>query len=72
MNWLDWFPIQEEVVNEAKDDPITETMVDVDGGKGHDLMAFRARFSNPSGWFIEQDQGHVLDSVDKTMGNTER
>lgn len=58
-------------MNEAKDDASAVTMVDVGGGKGHDLMAFRAKFPNAPGRFIFQDQQHVFDSVDAVMGNTE-
>ena len=71
VNWLDWFPVQAEVLNEAKDDPRAVTMVDVCGGKGHDLLAFRARFPNAPGRFILEDQQHVLDTVNEVMGNTE-
>lgn len=71
VNWLDWFPVQAEVLNEAKDDPRAVTMVDVGGGKGHDLLAFRARFPNAPGRFILEDQQHVLDTVNEVMGNTE-
>ena len=72
VNWLDWFPVQAELLNEANNDAKAITMVDIGGGKGHDLLAFRAKFPDAPGRFIFQDQQHVLDSVIADMGNTER
>ena len=71
VHWLDWFPVEAELLNKAKDDARAVTMVDVRGGKGHDLMAFRAKFPDAPGRFIFQDQQPVLESVNAVMGNTE-
>ena len=60
MNWLDWFPFQEEVLNEAKDEASAVTMVDVGGGKGRDLMAFWARFPNAPGRFVLARSANVF------------
>lgn len=68
--WVDWFPVQQEVLAGAKDDPTAVTIVDVGGGRGVNVMAFRKKFPDAPGRFIFEDQQHVFDSA-ANLGDTE-
>ena len=54
--WPEWFPVQERLINGAsKDKPL---VLDVGGGKGHDLQAFAKSFP---GWkLVLLDLEHVV------------
>lgn len=64
VSWVDWFPVREKLLLEGSgvcaDSPL---LVDVAGGRGHDLLEFHERFPDHSGKLILQDQQSVLDSV---------
>lgn len=41
-HWTDWFPVEERLLEGAlADQPL---LVDVGGGRGHDLVVFKERF----------------------------
>ena len=61
--WVDWYPVGENLLNGAKSD--TALVVDIGGGKGHDLIAFQEKFpQKQSGSLILQDLRHVLDAAE--------
>ncbi|KAG8533879.1 uncharacterized protein KY384_001620 [Bacidia gigantensis] len=62
--WLEWFPVQKELLEGARDDPNAVLMVDLGGGRGRDLAAFKAQFPDAPGRFVLEDQQHTLDSTD--------
>lgn len=68
-SWLEWFPVQERLLDGActKEDGAV-LMVDVAGGRGHDLAAFLAKFPRVEGRLVLEDLPHVLEesSVDAT------
>ena len=59
-SWLDWFPVQDEIVAGAVGEGDAPFIVDIGGGRGHDLKAFRERFPNLSNRLILQDLHNVL------------
>lgn len=59
-SWVTWFPVQEKLIDGSSLD--TPLLVDVGGGRGHDLMEFSEKFPN-AGSLVLQDQQHVLDSA---------
>ncbi|PLB55726.1 S-adenosyl-L-methionine-dependent methyltransferase [Aspergillus steynii IBT 23096] len=59
--WVDWYPVQERILDGADTEKVL--IVDVGGGKGHDLMAYQARFPN-SGKLVLEDLKAVTDAVD--------
>lgn len=65
--WIDWFPVQEKLLDDAskpvKDDDIL--YVDVAGGRGHDLLDFKQKFSSYPGKYVLMDLPHVVG--DKTL-----
>ncbi|KAA8571902.1 hypothetical protein EYC84_001853 [Monilinia fructicola] len=67
--WLDWFPVTERVLGGAKAD--APLIVDVGGGKGHDIEAFNKKFPG-RGKLVLQDQQHVLDEIEELDPTIER
>lgn len=59
--WLDWFPVRERLIDGAsRDSPL---LIDVGGGKGHDIMAFHDKYPD-QGSLVLQDSAAVTDSID--------
>ncbi|KAI1654256.1 S-adenosyl-L-methionine-dependent methyltransferase [Daldinia decipiens] len=59
-SWVSWFPVKEKLLEGYnKDLPV---LVDVGGGRGHDVVEFYKRFPDVEGELILQDQQLVLDS----------
>jgi hypothetical protein len=54
-HWLDWFPVEEEVIKGLKQDEKAVTMVDVGGSLGHELLELKKRYSEIPGRLILQD-----------------
>ena len=63
-DWVDWFPVQSEILDKAQADPNAALMVDLGGGQGRDLAAFRAKFPEAPGRYILEEQQHVIDSIE--------
>lgn len=61
-SWVQWFPVRDRLLKGARN---TETplLVDVAGGRGHDLMEFRDAFQDEPGRLVLQDTQPVLDSA---------
>ncbi|KAJ5943728.1 hypothetical protein N7516_003896 [Penicillium verrucosum] len=57
--WLEWFPVEERLLCDANPDAET-LMVDVAGGRGHDLAGFLARYPDAPGRLVLEDLPHVL------------
>lgn len=64
--WVDWFPVQEELLDEyiecressssdATDGHLNVLLVDVAGGSGQHISLFQERFPNVSGRLVLQD-----------------
>ncbi|KAI1486916.1 sterigmatocystin 8-O-methyltransferase [Biscogniauxia mediterranea] len=61
--WVDWFPVNERLLDNvaiAADSPL---LVDVGAGKGHDLLAFRSKYPHIEGRLILQDLAPVISSI---------
>ncbi|KAI1126591.1 putative O-methyltransferase [Nemania abortiva] len=50
--WVDWFPVQDRLLDGATDE--SALLVDVGGGKGHDILAFHAKYPH-QGRLLLQD-----------------
>ncbi|KAJ4244757.1 hypothetical protein NW762_014333 [Fusarium torreyae] len=58
--WYDWFPVKERLLDDL--DPSNTLLVDVGGGKGHDLASFRSIFPE-SGSLVLQELAQVLERI---------
>ncbi|KAL5342739.1 S-adenosyl-L-methionine-dependent methyltransferase [Aspergillus crustosus] len=60
--WVEWFPVQERVIEpfavEKEEDVF---LVDVAGGRGHDIRTFQEKFPGVRGRFVLEDLGHVVE-----------
>jgi hypothetical protein len=60
--WLDWFDVQGRLLAGAKDDEVL--LVDVGGGKGHDVQVFNERFGKEGrGELVLQDTPVVIGDI---------
>ncbi|KAK7751768.1 hypothetical protein SLS62_006253 [Diatrype stigma] len=59
--WLDWFPVQERLLDGATPDSVL--LVDVGGGKGHDIVAFHEKYPQKGRLVLED-----LSAVTETTG----
>ena len=65
-SWVNWFPVQERVIDGSKNKEASDViLVDVGGGHGHDLLDFRNKFPNLPGRLILQDLPHTISEVAK-------
>ncbi|KAF2108278.1 O-methyltransferase [Lophiotrema nucula] len=60
-DWVKWFPVEEKFFKNVKTQKDDVVMVDVAGGRGHDLDAFVRRFLDVQGRYVLQDLPMVLD-----------
>jgi hypothetical protein len=61
-SWLDWYPVQSNILDGADADPDKALIVDVGGGKGHDLIAFHKRYPN-AGRLVLEDLPAAFDDL---------
>lgn len=62
-HWAEWFPVQDKLLGSNVLKPDAPVIVDVGGGRGHDIAGFRKHFSDLPGRLVLQDQQPVLDSI---------
>ncbi|KAI1126472.1 S-adenosyl-L-methionine-dependent methyltransferase [Nemania abortiva] len=70
-SWLTWFPAKDKFFpgGHQQDTPL---LVDVAGGRGHDLMEFLAKYPDEPGPFVLQDQKPVLESAPPLSSKIEK
>jgi hypothetical protein len=64
-HWVDWFPIENEILCTFDAGNDQTLIVDVGGGNGHDLERFLARFPQAKGHLILQDLPGTISSLDR-------
>ncbi|KAF2968706.1 hypothetical protein GQX73_g4913 [Xylaria multiplex] len=62
-SWVTWFPVREKLFSGLKVEEGGPLLVDVAGGRGHDISEFEKQFPDVSGRLVLQDQQFVLDSA---------
>ncbi|KAI0483066.1 S-adenosyl-L-methionine-dependent methyltransferase [Xylariaceae sp. FL0804] len=63
-SWVTWFPVREKLLSGLQEEEVGGTvLVDVGGGRGHDISEFLAQFPDLAGRLVLQDQQAVLDSA---------
>ena len=66
--WLDWFPVQEELLQSVPAGDNTPLIVDIGGGRGQDLVAFTQRFPGAKRRLVLQDLPRVIESNSRLEG----
>ena len=70
-HWTDWYPVQAKILAGADCGTHDVLLVDVGGGKGHDLDRFSQRFPAASGRLVLQDLPKTLEGVIDLGANIE-
>lgn len=65
-NWVEWYPVQDRILNDIKPESDTVVLVDVAGGRGHDLEVFRKHFPQDKGKLVLEDLPAVVDDIKNT------
>jgi hypothetical protein len=68
--WVDWFPVQQKLLSDPSK-PVQEgdpLYVDVAGGRGHDLLAFKKKFPEQPGKYYLFDLPHVVNDETINLG----
>ena len=65
--WVDWYPVQERLLSNLR--PDSALMVDIGGGRGHDLEAFHKSFPD-SGKLVLQELPYVIEDLEATQSSS--
>ena len=65
------FPFEEAVCKGLKDQEEAVLIVDVGGGRGHNLEALKKAFPNQHGRLILQDQPQTIDEIGRQLPGIE-
>lgn len=66
-NWMDadFYPMQ-DAVKDIRLDSVTPVLVDIGGGKGHNVMEFKKKFPSLPGRLVVQDLPNTIQRVTST------
>lgn len=71
--WTEWFPVQKDLIDGFNGGPAKDTLiVDIAGGRGHDIDSFHRSFPNAPGRRVLQDLSHVLDGAQDLSPTVEK
>jgi hypothetical protein len=68
-HWVNWLPVQELLSEKQQESDTSVLMVDIGGGKGHDMVTFLRKFPDAKGRFILEDLPNVIDDYDPKEGH---
>lgn len=60
--WIEWWPVEERIFKGVRLDDSCPVLVDVAGGRGHDVEAFKNKFPN-TGRLVVEDLPLVIDDI---------
>jgi len=72
-SWVEWWPVEERIFGDGAivdDDAVL--LVDVAGGRGHDIQAFKKAFPNKKGRLVLEDLPAVIDDISELDEGIER
>ena len=59
-SWVSWFSVKQHLLSSVKIEEETPLLVDIGGGKGTEISAFKQAFPDLNGRLILQDLPHVV------------
>lgn len=65
ISWFDSYPIADRLASGLKQDSDAVLMIDIGGGRGHELQEFKARHGALPGRMIVQDLPQVIADIDR-------
>ncbi|KAJ0424828.1 S-adenosyl-L-methionine-dependent methyltransferase [Aspergillus carlsbadensis] len=66
-DWFEMFPVAEKLKLNASESSERALLVDIGGGVGHDIKAFRNRFPELAGKLVLQDLPQVIDAIKEPL-----
>ncbi|KAL4802466.1 S-adenosyl-L-methionine-dependent methyltransferase [Aspergillus unguis] len=60
--WVEWFPVEEKLLSTFAGSDDDVFLVDVAGGRGHEIQVFRERIPHAKGRFILEDLPNVVET----------
>ena len=66
-SWFATYPVHERLLLGVDPHPGSVLLIDIGGGRGHDLLKFRQDYSKESGRLVLQDQPAVISDIDSDM-----
>lgn len=66
--WVDWFPVQDRIIDGFEYEEGGVLLVDVAGGRGHDLERFHGKFPSTPGRLIVEDLPQVVEGINPRSG----
>lgn len=72
LSWLEWFPAQQEIIDGFDKDVSPFLLIDVGGGRGHEVNALKTRFPGAEGKVVLEDLPDVIDDVRDIDDSIER
>lgn len=64
LNWLDVYPVEKQLQHDLREEKDAILLVDVAGGRGHDVKDFKARHAKLPGRVVLQDLPEVIAQID--------
>ncbi|KAJ5722500.1 S-adenosyl-L-methionine-dependent methyltransferase [Penicillium malachiteum] len=61
--WVDWFPVQERILDGYSGAPTDPLIVDVAGGSGRDMLVLKRKFPDLTGRVILEDLPAVINDI---------
>ncbi|KAI9043244.1 S-adenosyl-L-methionine-dependent methyltransferase [Aspergillus affinis] len=71
-HWADWSAVQKQILDGAANDPTRPLLVDIAGGRGHDIAHFASQFPEAPGRLILEDPPPVIEDIAKLDPKIER
>lgn len=72
-DWVDWYPVKDQLIHGFKpEDDKAVMLVDVAGGRGHDIALFKKKFPEAPGRLILEDLPQVINDVRDLDPSVER
>ncbi|MCJ1346646.1 hypothetical protein MMC31_004864 [Peltigera leucophlebia] len=62
-HWIDWFPVESQILSAIPNAENDTLLVDVGGGKGHDLERFLSKYPQTKGQLVLQDLPSTINSI---------
>ena len=70
-SWVEWYPIQQHLLDGYENRPDSVLLVDIAGSIGHDIAAFRAKVQDVPGRLVLEDLPEVINSIQKLDSHIE-
>lgn len=71
-HWIDWFPVESQILSAIPSAENDTLLVDVGGGKGHDLERFLGKFPQTKGRLVLQDLPNTINSIQQLSPDIRR